>query len=92
LYLRVREELRLRSFGKGMLKGVSGPERGELTGSWTKLQNAGIHNFDSSPNIMTMIELRRLIRAGHVARMREKKNAYHCCGVKARRMETTREE
>jgi hypothetical protein len=79
LFLRIWGKFRLRTFENRMLRRISGPERDELRGSWTKLRNAGIRTFDSPPNIMTMIELSGLIRAGHLARIRKNKNAYHGC-------------
>jgi hypothetical protein len=41
-----------------------------------KLHNEELHNFYSSPNIIRMIMSRRMRWAGHVTRMREKRNAY----------------
>jgi hypothetical protein len=43
---------------------------------WRKLHNEELHNLYSSPSIIRMIKLRRMRWAGHVARMREKRNAY----------------
>jgi hypothetical protein len=42
----------------------------EVTGGWRKLHNEELHNLYSSPSII------RMRWAGHVARMREKLNAY----------------
>jgi hypothetical protein len=47
-----------------------------LTGSWSKLNYEKLHNFYSSPSIIRMIKSRRMRWTGHVARMREKRNAY----------------
>jgi hypothetical protein len=47
-----------------------------VTGDWRKLHNEELHNLYSSPSIITMIKSRRIRWAGHVARMREKRNAY----------------
>jgi hypothetical protein len=41
-----------------------------------KLHNEELHNLYSSPSIIRIIKLRRMRLAGHVERMREKKNAY----------------
>jgi hypothetical protein len=41
-----------------------------------KLHNEELHNFDSAPSIIRMINSRRMRWVGHVARMREQKNAY----------------
>jgi hypothetical protein len=47
-----------------------------VTGDGRKLHNAELHNLYSSPNIIRMIKSRRMRWAGHVARTREKSNAY----------------
>jgi hypothetical protein len=41
-----------------------------------KLHNEELHNLYSSPSIIRMIKSRRMRWATHVARMREKRNAY----------------
>jgi hypothetical protein len=46
----------------------AGSERDEMTGDWRKLHNEELHNFYSSPNIIRMINSRRMRWAGHVAR------------------------
>jgi hypothetical protein len=55
---------------------IFGPRRDEETGGWRKLHNEELHNLYSSPSIIKMIESRRKGWAKHVARMRQKKNAY----------------
>jgi hypothetical protein len=45
------------------------PKRDEVTGSWRKLQNGEMHNLYSSPSIIGIFKSRRVIWAGHVARM-----------------------
>jgi hypothetical protein len=67
-----REEHRLRVFENRVLKRIFGPKRDELTGDWRKL----LHNLYSSPNIIRMIKSRRMKWAGHVARIKENRNAY----------------
>jgi hypothetical protein len=47
-----------------------------VTGDWRKLHNEELHNLYSSPNIIRMIKSRRMIWAGHIARMGETRNAY----------------
>jgi hypothetical protein len=47
---------------------ICGPKRDEVTGGWRKLHNEELHS--------SMIKSRRMRLAGHVARMREKRNAY----------------
>jgi hypothetical protein len=53
------------------------PKRDEVTGGWRKLHNEELRNFHSSPSsIIRMIKSRRIRRAGHVAQMGKKRNAY----------------
>jgi hypothetical protein len=52
-----------------------GPKRDEVTGEWRKLHNEELHDLYSSPSIVRIIKLRRMRWAGHVARMRKKRNA-----------------
>jgi hypothetical protein len=47
-----------------------------VTGDWRKLHNEELHNLYSSPNIIRMIESRRMRWGGHVARMGKTRNAY----------------
>jgi hypothetical protein len=47
-----------------------------VTGGWRKLHNEELHNLYSSPSIIRIIKSRRMRRAGHVARMGEKRNVY----------------
>jgi hypothetical protein len=47
-----------------------------VTYEWRKLHNEELHNLYSSPSIIRMITSRRMIWAGHVARMWERRNAY----------------
>jgi hypothetical protein len=55
---------------------IFGPRRDEVMRDWRKLHNDELHNLYSSPNIIRMIESRRMRWAGHVARMGETRNAY----------------
>jgi hypothetical protein len=52
------------------------PKRVEVTGGWRKLHNEKLRDLYSSPSIIRIINSRRMRRAGHVARMEEKRNAY----------------
>jgi hypothetical protein len=52
------------------------PKRDEVTGGWKKLDKEEIHNLYSSPSIIRMIKSRRMRWIGHVAQMRETRNAY----------------
>jgi hypothetical protein len=59
-----------------VLRRIFGPKRDEVTGEWRKLHNEELHDLYSSPNIIRIIKSRRMRWAGHLARMREKRNAY----------------
>jgi hypothetical protein len=63
------KEHRLRVFENRVLRRIFGPKRDEVTGDWRKLHNEELHNLYSSPSIIKMIKSRRMILAGHVARM-----------------------
>jgi hypothetical protein len=64
--LKLREEQRGRVFEKRVLRRIFGPKRDEVTGDWRKLHNEELHNLYSSPNIIRMIESRRMRWARHV--------------------------
>jgi hypothetical protein len=54
----------------------------ELTGEWRKLHNEELHNLYYSPDNIRMIRSRRMRWAGHIACMREMRNAYKILVVK----------
>jgi hypothetical protein len=56
-------------FEDRVLRRIFGPKRDEITGGWRKLHNEELHKLYSSPNIIRMIESRRMKQAGHVAFM-----------------------
>jgi hypothetical protein len=60
----------------GVLRGIFGPKRDEVTGDWRNLHNEELHNLHSSPNIIRMMESRRMRWAGNVERMGAKRNPY----------------
>jgi hypothetical protein len=74
--LTLRKERRLRVFEKRVLRRVFGPKRDEVTGEWRKLHNEEVNNLYSSPNIVRVINSRRMRWAGHVARMGEGRGVY----------------
>jgi hypothetical protein len=63
-------------FENRVLRRIFGPMRDEVTGEWRKLHNKEVRDLYSSPSIIRIIKARRMRWAGHVARMREKRNAY----------------
>jgi hypothetical protein len=60
----------LRVFEKRVLRKIFGPKR-EEDGLWRKLHNDELHSLYSSPNIVRVIKSRRMMWAGHVARIGE---------------------
>jgi hypothetical protein len=71
----LREEHRLRVFENRVFRRIFGPKRDEVTGEWRKLHNEELRDLYYSPSIIRIIKSRRMIWAGHVARMGEKWNA-----------------
>jgi hypothetical protein len=68
-YLTLREEHGLRLFENRVLRRIFGPKRNEVMVGWRKLHNEELSDLYSSPSIVRMIKLRRMIWAGNVARM-----------------------
>ena len=60
-------------FENKVLRRIFGPRRDEVTGDWRSLHNEEINVLYSSPNIVRVIESRRMRWAGHVARMGEER-------------------
>ena len=60
-------------FGNRVLRRIFGPRRDEVTGEWRKLNNEELNDLYCSPNIVRVIQSRRLRWAEIVARMGEGK-------------------
>ena len=73
--LTLREERRLRVFENRVLRRVFGPKRDKVTGKWRKLHNEELNDLCCSPNIVRVINSRRMSWVGHVAHM-ERGEAY----------------
>jgi hypothetical protein len=66
----------VRVFENRVLRRISGPKRDEVTGGWRKLHNEELHNLYSSPSIIRIMKSMKMRRAGYIARIGEKRNAY----------------
>jgi hypothetical protein len=58
-----------------VLRRIFRPKRKEVVGDWRKLHNEELHNLYTSPYVIRVIKLRRMICVGHVACMGEMRNA-----------------
>jgi hypothetical protein len=55
-----------------VLRRIFGPKRDEVAKEWRKLYSEELRDSYSSPSIIRMIKSRRMLWAGHVARMRRR--------------------
>ena len=74
--LTLREERWLRLFENRVMGRIFGPRRDEITGEWRKVHIDELNDLYSSPNIIRVIKSRRMRWVEHVARMRDRKDAY----------------
>jgi hypothetical protein len=63
-------------FKNRVLRKIFGPKRVEMVGGWKRLHNEELHNLYISPNIIRVIESRRVKWTGHVAYIREVRIAH----------------
>jgi hypothetical protein len=59
-----------------MLMKIFGPKRDEATGKWRRLQNEQLYDLYSSPDIIRVIQSRRVTLPGYVARAGYGRDAY----------------
>ena len=52
-----------------MSRRIFGPKRGEVTNEWRRLPNEELNDLYLSPNIVQVINSRRMSWTGHVARI-----------------------
>jgi len=63
-------------FENRVLRRIFGPKRDEVTREWRKRHNEELNDLYSSPNIVRVIESRRMRWVGHVASMGERRGVY----------------
>jgi len=59
-------------FENRVLRRIFGPKRDEVTGEWRILHNEELTDLYSSSSIVRVIKSRRMIWAGHMARVWER--------------------
>jgi hypothetical protein len=71
-----REEHSLRVFENRLLRRIFRPKREEVAGCWRRMHNEELHNLNTSPNIIRVINSGRMRWMGHVTCMGRRRNAY----------------
>ena len=71
--LTLREERKLRVFENMVLRRIFGPRRDDVTGDWRRLHNEELNDLYSSPNIVRVINSRRMRWVGYVVHMDEER-------------------
>ena len=73
--LTLRQEHKLRVFENRALRRIFGPKRVEVLGEWRKVHDDEFNDLYYSPNIVRVIQSRRMRWAGLVACMGENRGA-----------------
>jgi hypothetical protein len=63
-------------FENRVLRRIFGPKKDKVMGGWRKLHNEELHDSYSLSSIIRITKSRRMKWAGHIARMKEKRNVY----------------
>jgi hypothetical protein len=63
-------------FGDSVLRNILRPKKNEVAGECRKLHNEELYDLYCSPNIVRLINSRKMRWAGHVARMGDRRGAY----------------
>jgi hypothetical protein len=72
----MREGRKLRVFENRVWTRIIGPKRYEVIGEWRKIYNMDHNNLYTTPDIVRVIESRRMSWARHVTRMGKWKGVY----------------
>ena len=72
----MKEKRRLKVFENGVLGKVFGPKMDEVPGERKRLRNKEFCDLYSTLNYIRVMKLRRMRRAGHVARMWDSRGAF----------------
>ena len=76
-------------FDKEVQRKLFEPKGDVVTGQWGKLHYEELTDLYSSQNIIRMIKSRRMRRAGHVARIGDRRGAYRGLGGGTGKKEVT---
>jgi hypothetical protein len=87
--LELGEKHRLGVSENKVLRGIFGPKGEEVAGGWKRLHNEELHNLYALPNVIRVINSRRIRWARHLARMGQRRNSRYF-GWKTGREEITR--
>jgi hypothetical protein len=63
-------------FESRVLRRIFGPERDEVTGEWRKIHDEDLNDLYCSPDVVRVIKSRRMIWAGNVERVGERRGLY----------------
>jgi hypothetical protein len=72
----LRKKRRLRVLKNRVLRRNFGLKKDEITGEWRKFHNEELYDLYCSPNIIRVINSRRMRWVGHVACMEDKRDPY----------------
>jgi hypothetical protein len=74
--LALREEQRLRVLENRVPRKIFGPKEDRVTEEWRRLHNEELHDLYSSPSTIRAINPRKIIWAGQVERMLDRRGVH----------------